>query len=60
MEENLYEVEIVEVLSRTIEISATSEDEAYSKAQQLYLEQEFVLNSDDYSETEIVVIGQIN
>ena len=48
-----FEIEIKETLSKTIEIEANSIEEAIEKATLLYNNEEIVLNSDDYLDTEI-------
>jgi nicotinic acid phosphoribosyltransferase len=49
-----FKIEVKETLSRIIEIEASSEDEAFSKIQELYNKEEIVLDSDDYIETEFL------
>lgn len=48
-----YEIEVVEVLSRTIAINATSREEAQKIARSMYRNEEIVLDSDDWISTEI-------
>lgn len=50
-----YKIEVKETLSRIIEIKATSEDEAFSKIRDLYRNEEIVLDSDDYVDTEFLI-----
>lgn len=47
-----YEIEIIEVLSRVVNISAKNEDEAYFKIKQMYQQEEIVLDDSDYIDTE--------
>ena len=48
-----FEIEIKETLSKTIEVEANSIEEAIEKATLLYNNEEIILNSDDYLDTEI-------
>jgi len=43
-----FKIEVKETLSRVIEIEANSADEAFSKTQKLYKNEEIVLDADDY------------
>lgn len=45
--EKVFQIEIVEVLSNLVEISAENEQEALLKAQELYRNEEVVLYPDD-------------
>ncbi|MFY7734276.1 MAG: DpnD/PcfM family protein [Bacteroidia bacterium] len=49
-----FKIEVTEKLSRIIEVEASSEDEAFSKIQDLYSKEEIVLDADDYVETEFL------
>lgn len=49
-----FKIEIKETLSRVIEIEANSADEAFSKIENLYKNEEIVLDADDYFETEFL------
>lgn len=51
-----YKVEIIETLSRVVEVNANSSDEAIDIVRQLYEERKIVLDSSDYLETEIDLI----
>lgn len=53
-----FKIEVIETLSRTIEIEANSMDEAYSKVQEMYRDEEIVLDSDDYIDTEFIEIEE--
>lgn len=46
-----YEIEIEEILQHTYEIEANSLEEAIDIAQEKYRNEEFVLDSDDWKET---------
>jgi hypothetical protein len=48
-----FEFEIKELLARTIEIKAHTEDEAFLKIKEMYQKEEIVLDSSDYVDTEI-------
>ena len=48
-----FEFKIQEVLSRTIEVEAETEDKAYLKIKDMYREEEIVLDNSDFVETEI-------
>ncbi|MBC7411343.1 MAG: DpnD/PcfM family protein [Bacteroidia bacterium] len=53
-----FKIEVKETLSRTIEIEANSMDEAYSKIREMYRDEEIVLDSEDYIETEFIEIKE--
>lgn len=53
---NTYKIEIQELLSRVIEIEASSAEEAIDKAREMYRAEEIVLDGDDYVDTEIIVV----
>ena len=48
--EKVFQIEIVEMLSNLVEISAENEQEALLKAQELYRNEEVVLYPDDLSD----------
>jgi len=48
-----FEFEIQEVLSRKIDIEASTENDAYLKVKEMYQKEEIVLDSSDYIDTEI-------
>ena len=50
-----FRVEIIEILSRTIETEAESDEVAVEKVRQKYRNCEIILNASDYVETEISV-----
>ena len=47
-----FEIEIKETLSRIIEVKAETENEAFTKVKQMYKDEEIVLDSSDYVDTE--------
>jgi hypothetical protein len=49
-----YTIEITETLQRIIEIEAASLDDAISEIRKQYKDEEIVLDSSDYVETEII------
>ncbi len=49
--EKIFQIEIVETLSNTIEISAENEQEALLKAQDMYKKEEVILYADDCIDT---------
>jgi hypothetical protein len=49
-----FKIEVKETLSRIIEIDANSANEAFLKIQNLYNNEEIVLDADDYVETEFL------
>ncbi len=53
-----FTLELTETLSRTISIEASSPEEAYDIARQKYHNEEIVLDSSDYVDTEIKVKEQ--
>lgn len=53
-----FKIEIKETLSRTIEIEANSMDEAYSKVREMYRDEEILLDSDDYVDTDFIEIEE--
>jgi len=50
-----YEVTIYETLSRSVEIEAKDVDEAREKVRNMYIDEEIVLDSSDYVDTEFEV-----
>lgn len=48
-----FKIEVKELLSKVVEVEATSKEEAISKAYKMYKNEEIVLDSDDYLTTEI-------
>jgi len=48
-----FEFEVKELLSRIIEVEAETENDAYLKVKEMYKNEEIVLDSSDYVDTEI-------
>ena len=55
-----YNIEITETLQRTITINADNEGEALDKVQEMYDNEEIVLDWGDYQDTEIEVVEDDN
>ena len=55
-----YAVEITETLQRTVYIDAKSAEEAQDVAEERYHNEEIVLDSSDYQDTEIEVVEDDN
>ena len=53
---NTYKFEITEILQRTVCIAATDEKEAYEIIKRKYKEEDIVLDSSDFIESEIKII----
>ena len=53
-----YKIEIIETLSRTVEIEADSETDAVVKLSEAYHEEELILNSSDHIGTEFKVVNK--
>ena len=51
----IFKIEVKETLSRIIEIEANSEEEAFSKIQDVYNKGEIVLDAEDCVETEFLI-----
>jgi hypothetical protein len=54
-----YSIEVMEVLSRIVEVEATDEDEATEKVRQMYRNCKIVLDDSDYIQTEISAIDEM-
>ena len=50
-----YSIEILEVLSRIVEVEASDEEDAIERVRQMYRKCEIVLDDSDYKVTEISV-----
>ena len=48
-----YSIEVMEVLSRIVDVEAVDKDDAIKRVRQMYRKCEFVLNDSDYKLTEI-------
>ena len=55
-----YKVVVTETLQRTITINADNEGEALDKVQEMYDNEEIVLDSSDYQDTKIEVVEDDN
>ena len=51
-----YGIEVLEVLSRIVEVEASDEEKAIEKVRQMYRKCEIVLDDSDYKVTEISVM----
>ena len=50
-----YSIEVLEVLSRVVEVEASDEEDAIEKVKRMYRKCEIVLDDSDYKVTEISV-----
>ena len=50
-----YSIEVLEVLSRIVEVEASDEEDAIEKVRQMYRRCDIVLDDSDYKVTEISV-----
>ena len=50
-----YSIEVLEVLSRIVEVEASDEEDAIEQVRQMYRKCEIVLDDSDYKVTEISV-----
>jgi hypothetical protein len=50
-----YSIEVLEVLSRVVEVEAVNEDDAIERVRQMYRKCKIVLDDSDYKVTEISV-----
>ena len=53
----LYSVEVIETLSKLVEVSASSEEQALALVKQAYRQERIVLTSENYIETNFVLKG---
>jgi len=53
-----YSIEVLEVLSRIVEVEASDEEKAIEKVRQMYRKCEIVLDDSDYKVTEISVMDE--
>ena len=51
-----YKIKITETLQRIVEIDSTSKDSALKQARKLYSDEKIILDSGDYTNTNIEVI----
>ena len=56
----IFEFEIQEFLSRTVDIEAKNEGEAYQKIKEMYQNEKIILGSSDYVKTEIKLTTSID
>ncbi len=54
-----YEIVVREVLSRVVEIEADSSEEAIEKVTMMYKNEDLVLDAEDYSNTDIICLNNI-
>lgn len=54
-----YEIEYTETLSNTIIIEANDEEHAYQIANEMYNNEEIILDSEDYDGVDINVKGEV-
>ena len=47
----VYEIEVIEILKRKVEVEGSSECDALSKVEEMYISEDIVLDSSDYSDT---------
>ncbi len=50
---NTFEIEITEILSTVIKVEAENQNDAILKVKEMYLNQEIVLDAEDYKDTDI-------
>ncbi len=53
-----YSIEISETLLRIVDVTADNEAEALAKAQEMYENEEIILDSEDFFEVEYKVFGK--
>ena len=51
----LYEIEVIEILKKKVEVEGDSEMEALSKVEEKYIDEDIVLDSSDYCDTRFEV-----
>lgn len=51
-----FKIEVKETLIRVVDIEADSIDDAFSKVREMYRDEEIVLDSDDYVDTEFIEV----
>lgn len=55
---NSFEIEIKETLSKIVKVDAGNQYDAISKVKEMYRNQEIVLDTEDYVDTEIIPFNQ--
>lgn len=58
MKEEKFKIEIEEILTKVVEVSATSKEEAYEKVYEQYHEEEIVLVPEDWAETNYYLLDE--
>lgn len=58
MKKNVYKIEIQEFLSRTIEVESSTAKAAREKVEEMYRQQQIVLDDSDFVEKHIKVVGK--
>ena len=53
-----YSIEVLEVLSRIVEVEASNDEDAIERVRQMYRKCEIVLDDSDYKVTEISAKGE--
>lgn len=53
-----FQIEIVETISNIVEVVAENEQDALLKAQEMYRNEEVILDSEDYIDTKFNIFGR--
>jgi len=53
-----FQIEIVETMSNIVEVVAENEQEALLRAQEMYRNEEVILDSEDYIDTKFNIFGR--
>ncbi len=53
-----FQIEIVETISNIVEVMAENEQEALLRAQEMYRNEEVILDSEDYIDTKFNIFGR--
>lgn len=53
-EENIFHIKVIEKLERVIEVEASNRYEAICKVEEMYNDEEIILDADDFKEVEII------
>lgn len=56
----MYEIEVVEILKRKVEVEGNSETAALAKVEEMYICEDIVLDSSDYCDTRYEVRDKWN
>ncbi len=54
----IFQIEIVETISNIVEVVAENEQEALLKVQEMYRNEEVILDSEDYIDTKFNIFGR--